>query len=57
MGETPRTENLRMRRLVDAFDDEFKKDAVRLVEQSNLPLRQVAEDLGISEGHAVQLGR
>ncbi len=57
MGETPRTENLRMRRLVDAFDDEFKKDAVRLVEQSNLPLRQVAEDLGIPEGHAVQLGR
>ncbi|WP_298339071.1 transposase [Ferrimicrobium sp.] len=38
-----------MRRLVDAFDDEFKNDAVRLVESGNLPLRQVAEDLGISK--------
>ena len=37
------------RRLVDAFDDEFKKDAVRLVESGNLSVRQVAEDLGISK--------
>jgi len=37
------------RRLVDAFDDEFKKDAVRLLESGNLSVRQVAEDLGISK--------
>ncbi|WP_369076401.1 transposase, partial [Ferrimicrobium sp.] len=45
MGETEdqKTRNEKTRR---QFDDEFKKDAVRLVESGNLPLRQVAEDLG-----------
>ncbi|WP_276982385.1 transposase [Ferrimicrobium acidiphilum] len=31
------------------FDNEFKKDAVRLFESGNSSLRQVAKDLGISK--------
>ena len=29
------------------FTEEFKREAVRLVDTSGLPIRQVAEDLGI----------
>ena len=44
MGETEeqKTNDERTRR---QFDDEFKKDAVRLLESGNLTVRQVAEVL------------
>jgi transposase-like protein len=48
MGETEE-QKTRKEMTRRQFDDEFKKDAVRLVESGNLSVRQVAEDLGISK--------
>lgn len=30
------------------YTDEFKRDAIRLVEEENLPVAQVARDLGVN---------
>lgn len=48
MGETEE-QKTRKEKTRRQFDDEFKKDAVRLVESGNSSIRQVAEDLDISK--------
>ena len=48
MGETEE-QKTRKEKTRRQFDDEFKKDAVRLFESGNSSVRQVAEDLGISK--------
>jgi len=35
---------------VPPYDDEFKKEAVDLYVSSGLPLKQIARELGISDG-------
>jgi transposase len=41
---------------VRKFYHDFRRGAVRLVFETGKPIAQVARDLGISEGHAGELG-